>query len=70
MTSIITLLFLDLCGASAENFRFWLFCTFGGKKMKNSGVLLEYPTTTGFQWGHLKNGPYTYTVSGANGRVF
>ena len=34
------------------------------------GVLLEYPTTTGFQWGHLKNGPYTYTVSGGNGRVF
>ncbi len=36
------------------------------------GVLLEYPTTvTGFQWGHLlKNGPYTYTVSGGNGRVY
>ena len=34
------------------------------------GVLLEYPTTTGFQWGHLKNGPCTYTVSGGNGRVF
>ncbi len=34
------------------------------------GVLLEYSTTTGFQWGHLKNGPYTYTVSGGNGRVF
>ncbi len=34
------------------------------------GVLLEYPTTIGFQWGHLKNGPYTYTVSGGNGRVF
>ena len=33
-------------------------------------VLLEYPTTTGFQWGLLKNGPYTYTVSGGNGRVF
>ena len=33
-------------------------------------VLLEYPTTTGFQWGYLKNGPYTYTVSGGNGRVF
>ncbi len=28
-----------------------------------NGILLEYPTTTGFQWGHLKNGPYTYTVS-------
>ena len=26
------------------------------------GVLLEYPTTTDFQWEHLKNGPYTYTV--------
>ncbi len=36
----------------------------------NKGVLLEYPTTTGFQWAHLKNGPYTYTVSGGNGRVF
>ncbi len=36
------------------------------------GVLLEYPTTTdtGFQWGHLKNDPYTYTVSGGNGRLF
>ncbi len=34
------------------------------------GVLLEYPTTTGFQWGYLKNGPYTYTVSGGNDRVF
>ncbi len=34
------------------------------------GVLLEYPTTTGFQWGHLKNGPDTYTASGGNGRVF
>ncbi len=34
------------------------------------GVLLEYPTTTGFQWGYLKNGPYTYTVSEGNGRVF
>ncbi len=34
------------------------------------GVLLEYPTTTVFQWGHLKNGPYTYTVSGGDGRVF
>ncbi len=31
------------------------------------GVLLEYPTTTGFQWGYLKNSPYTYTVSGGNG---
>ncbi len=29
-----------------------------------NGVLLEYPTTTDFQWGLLKNGPYTYTVSG------
>ncbi len=35
-----------------------------------NGVLLEYPTTTGFQWGHLKNGPYTYTVSERYGRVF
>ncbi len=26
-------------------------------------ILLEYSTTTGFQWGHLKNGPYTYTIS-------
>ncbi len=37
------------------------------------GILLEYPTTAGFQWGYLKNGPYTYTVSGGNkknGRVF
>ena len=34
------------------------------------GVLLEYPTTTGFQWGLLKNGPYTYIASGGNGRVF
>ena len=37
-------------------------------------VLLEYPTTfyhyTVFKWGYLKNGPYTYTVSGGNGRVF
>ena len=33
-------------------------------------VLLEYPTTTVFQWGHLKDGSYTYTVSGGNGRVF
>ncbi len=32
-------------------------------------VLLEYPTTTRFQWRHLTNGPYTYTVSGGNGRV-
>ncbi len=32
-------------------------------------LFLEYPTTTGFQWGHLKNGPYTYTVSEGNGRV-
>ncbi len=39
-------------------------------KTKQRGVLLEYPTTTRFQWGHLKNGPYTYTVSGGNGRVF
>ncbi len=31
------------------------------------GVLLEYPTTTCFQWGHLMNGTYTYTVSGGNG---
>ncbi len=31
------------------------------------GVLLQYPTTTGFQWGHLQNGPYTYTVKGGNG---
>ncbi len=23
-----------------------------------------------FSMGHLKNGPYTYTVSGGNGRVF
>ncbi len=30
----------------------------------------KYPTTIGFQLGHLKNGPYTYTVSGGNGRVF
>ncbi len=36
----------------------------------SSGILLEYPTTTCFQWGHLKNGPYTYTVSEGNGRVF
>ncbi len=36
----------------------------------NLGVLLEYPTTTGFQWGYLKNGPFTYTVSVGNGRVF
>ncbi len=35
-----------------------------------NGVLLEYPTTTGFQWESLKNDPYTYTVSGGNGRVF
>ncbi len=34
------------------------------------GVLLEYPTTTCFQLGHLKNSPYTYTVSRGNGRVF
>ncbi len=33
-------------------------------------VLLEYPTTAGFQWGYLKNDPYTYTVSGGNGMVF
>ncbi len=24
------------------------------------------PYHTGFQWGHLKNGPYTYTASGGN----
>ncbi len=30
----------------------------------DSRVLLEYPTTTGFQWEQLKNSPYTYTVSG------
>ncbi len=24
------------------------------------GALLEYPTTTCFQWGHLKNDPHTY----------
>ncbi len=36
----------------------------------SNGVLLEYLTTTGFQWGHLKNGAYTYTLSGGNGRVF
>ncbi len=42
-----------------------------GNESKNvTGVLLEYPTTTGFQWGHLKNDPYTYTVSEGNGRVF
>ncbi len=34
------------------------------------GVLWEYPTTKGFQLGYLKNGTYTYTVSGGNGRVF
>ena len=28
------------------------------------------PTATGFQWGHLKNRPYTYTVIGGNSRVF
>ena len=33
------------------------------------GVLLEYPTTIGFQWGYLKNDPFTYTVSGGNGRI-
>ena len=38
--------------------------------VKINGVPLEYPTTYGFQWGHLKNGPYTYTISGGNGRVF
>ncbi len=41
--------------------------------LTNNEVLLEYPTTTDFQWGHLKNGPYTYTVSGEKGtcsRVF
>ena len=31
------------------------------------GVLLEYPTTTGFRWGHLKKGPFNYTVRGGNG---
>ena len=34
------------------------------------GVLLKYPTGKGFQWGHLKNGPYTDIVSGGNGGVF
>ena len=33
---------------------------------KKQGVLLEYPTTIGFQWGYLKNDPCTYTVSGGN----
>ena len=33
-------------------------------------VLLEYPPTTGFQWGHLKSDSYTYTVSGGNNMVF
>ena len=36
-------------------------------EQRQKGVLLEYPTTTGFQWGHLKNDPYTCTVSGGNG---
>ncbi len=35
-----------------------------------NGVLLEYYTTTGFQWGYLKNDPYTNTVSRGHGRVF
>ncbi len=34
---------------------------------KFGGVLLENRTTIGFQ---RDNGPYTYTVSGGNGRVF
>ncbi len=25
--------------------------------VRSREVLLEHPTTTGFQWGHLKNGP-------------
>ena len=33
---------------------------------RNIGGLLE-ATTTGFEWGHLKNGPYTCTGSGENG---
>ena len=28
-----------------------------------TGVLLEYPTTKGFQWGHLKNDPYIHLHS-------
>ena len=39
------------------------------KKKKKSSFRLPYPTTTGFQWEHLKNGSYTYyTVSSGNGR--
>ena len=40
------------------------------KTRNEFGAVLEYPTTTGFQWELLKNGPYTYTASGGNGRVF
>ncbi len=49
----------------------WLkFCVVNEAVQWMDGVLLEYPTTIGFQWGYLKNGPYTYRVSGRNGRVF
>ena len=30
---------------------------------KHIEVLLAYPTTVYFQWGLLKNNPYTYTVN-------
>ena len=33
-------------------------------------ILLAYPTTAYFQWGLLKNDPYTNTVNVENGRVF
>ncbi len=44
----------------------FLLTTWGGK---TDGVLLEYPTTTGFQWGTCKEWPI-HLHSGGNGRVF
>ena len=38
--------------------------------VQNKLFLEFYPTTTGFQWGHLKNGPYTLTVSGGPAGTF
>ncbi len=36
------------------------------QQMNKMGSSFKIPTTTGFQWGHLKNSPYTYTVTGRN----
>ena len=43
----------------SERYKIWHF-----------GVILAYRTTACFQWGLLKNNPYTYTVNEDNCRVF